>query len=94
MTQRILILLAVGVLSACVSGVKKPDTYVGQDGKTTIIENDVEMCQRSCNADYARCMDSRAATDNSGVIGPSGVFGASGDCRSALQDCLPSCKGR
>ena len=94
MTTRILMILFVGMLSACVSGTKPTDTYVGQNGKTTKIESDQELCQRSCNADYSRCMETRAASDNGGVIGPSGVFGASGACRSALHDCLPICKAR
>jgi hypothetical protein len=85
-------IMVVGMLSACISGVKPADTYIGQDGKTQIIESDKEMCQRSCNDDYSRCMDTRAAQDNSGINGPSGVFGASGDCRSDLQKCLPTCK--
>jgi hypothetical protein len=93
--QRILIISIVGALSACISGTKSPDTYVGQDGKTTIIESDAEMCKRSCNEDYDRCMESRSAGDNnSGINGPSGVFGASGDCRSDLQKCLPTCKSQ
>jgi hypothetical protein len=95
MTKRILLaVLALGMLSACVSGTKPADTYVGQDGKVTRIESDREMCQRSCNQDYSRCMDSSAASDNSGINGPSGVFGASGDCRKQLQKCLPGCKGQ
>jgi hypothetical protein len=81
-------------LSACVSGTKPPDTYTDRNGKTTIIETDREMCQRSCNEDYSRCMESTAATDNGGVNGPSGVFGASGDCRTSLQHCLPGCKAQ
>lgn len=94
MKKRILIVAALGMLSACVSGTKHSDTYVGKDGSTTVIESEREMCQRSCNEDYSRCMDSRAASDNSGIKGPSGVFGASGDCRKTLQRCLPSCKGQ
>ncbi len=90
----ILMIGVMGMLSACISGVKQPDTYVSQDGKTTIIESDKEMCQRSCNNDYARCMDTTAAQDNSGIKGPSGVFGASGDCRNDLQKCLPTCKAQ
>jgi len=82
------------MLSGCISGVTPPDTYVGKDGKTTVIESDKEMCQRSCNQDYSRCMDTTAAQDNSGINGPSGVFGASGDCRSDLQKCLPTCKAQ
>jgi len=83
-----------GILSACISGVKPPDTYTGQDGKTTIIESDREMCARSCNDTYSRCMDSRAATDNGGINGPSGVYGASAECRTDLQNCLPGCKAQ
>ncbi len=94
MMKRILMITVVGMLSACVSGTKPPETYVGQDGKTTIIESDREMCRRSCNDEYSRCMDSHAVGDNSGINGPSGVFGASGDCRKSLQKCMPSCKGQ
>lgn len=97
MTKRILMILVVGMLSAsllsaCVSGTKHADTYTDKNGKTTVIESDREMCQRSCNDDYSRCMDTTAASDNSGVNGPSGVFGASGDCRKSLKKCLPTCK--
>lgn len=96
MTKRILALASImvmaGVLSACVSGTKPRDTYVGKDGKVTVIESGREMCERSCNDDYSRCMETTAAGDNSGIQGPSGVFGASGDCKTALRHCLPGCK--
>ncbi len=92
---RLLMLLAVGaLLSACVSGTRPADTYVGANGQTTRIESDREQCDRACNQDYARCMDSSAASTNNGINGPSGVFGASGDCRKALRSCLPTCKSR
>jgi hypothetical protein len=96
MMKRIPLMIMVGMLSGCISGVKPPDTYVGQDGKTTIIESDKEMCQRACNEDYSRCMESRSAGDNnSGITGaPSGMFGASADCRNDLQKCLPPCKAQ
>jgi hypothetical protein len=95
-------LLTVMALSACVSGTKPPDTYVGKNGKTTIIESDREMCERSCNDTYSRCMESTAAENNSGVngpsgsgiLGPTGMFGASAECRSDLQRCLPACKAQ
>lgn len=94
MTKNILMIMTVvGMLTACVSGTKTPDTYVGKDGQTTVIESDSELCARSCNESYSRCMDSRAAND-SGVNGPSGVFGASAECRSALKSCLPGCKAQ
>ncbi len=92
MTKSILILIAVGMLSACVSGTKPPDTYVGRDGRTTIIETDAEACRRSCDGDYARCMDTSAASTDSGINGPSGMFGASADCRASLKKCLQSCR--
>jgi len=92
MTKRILMIFVVGMLSACVSGKKAPDSYVGLDGKTVIIENDAETCRRSCNDTYSRCMDSSFTETNDGYNGPSGVFGASAECRSNLQACLRSCK--
>jgi len=88
------LILITGMLSACVSGVKAPDTYVGQDGKVTIIESDREMCQRACNQDYSRCMDSSAASRNDGIDSAPGIFGASADCRNDLQKCLPTCKAQ
>jgi len=94
MMKSILIIMFVGMLGACVSGTKTPDTYVGKDGTSTVIESDSEACARACNDSYSRCMDSRAASDNSGVNGPSGVFGASGQCRNALKSCLPGCKAQ
>ncbi|MDR3425625.1 MAG: hypothetical protein P4M13_11235 [Alphaproteobacteria bacterium] len=90
----LLIVAVVGMLSACVSGTKPPDTYVGQNGKVTRIESDREMCERLCNEDYSRCMDSRAASTNEGLGTPPGLFGASGDCRTALKHCLPECKAQ
>jgi hypothetical protein len=94
MKNRIFMLAIVGLLSACVSGTKQPDSYIGKNGKTTIIESDSEMCRRSCNESYSRCMDSHAARNNEGINGPSGVLGASADCRNTLQNCLPTCKGQ
>ena len=88
----ILLVAIVGMLSACVSGTNPPDTYVGKDGKSTRIESDNEMCTRSCNQDYSRCMDTGAASTNDGQYGPSGVYGASADCRNSLQSCLHGCK--
>jgi hypothetical protein len=82
------------LLTACVSGTKPQSSYTSPTtGKTTVIESDREMCTSSCNADYNRCMDSQAASQ--GIPGtPSGMFGASAECRSELSDCLPGCKGR
>ena len=94
MMKSILIFMFVGMLVACVSGTKPSDTYIGNDGLIQVIESNSEACTRSCNDSYSRCMDSRAAGDNSGVNGPSGVFGASGQCRNALKSCLPSCKAQ
>ena len=94
MAKRILMIMLVGMLAACVSGVTPPDTYVGKNGKTTIIETDREMCERSCNEDYSRCMESTEARNNNGLTSPSGIYGASGDCRSDLKHCLPTCRGQ
>ncbi|MDR3450263.1 MAG: hypothetical protein P4M15_11060 [Alphaproteobacteria bacterium] len=94
LAKRILILTMVGALAGCISGTKPADTYTGRDGKTTVIQSDKEMCVSSCNEEYSRCMETGAAADNSGINGPSGVFGASADCRTALQSCLPHCKAR
>lgn len=91
--KSILAIATLGMLSACVSGVKPPESYVDKGGRITVIESDREMCRRSCNESYSRCMDSRAAGENnSGVKGPSGLYGASAECRGSLKECLASCK--
>jgi hypothetical protein len=92
MMKSILMILVVGMLSACVSGRKPPETYIDQSGKATVIESDAEMCKRSCNEDYSSCMDTHAASTNEGANLPSGMFGASGQCRTSLQSCLRTCK--
>ena len=67
MLKSILVIAMVGMLAACVSGKRPPETYVGKDGKATIIESDSEMCKRSCNDDYSRCMDKSAVVGNEAV---------------------------
>jgi hypothetical protein len=90
----ILVLATAVLLSGCISGRPQQDTYTDQSGKTTIIESDREQCERSCNEDYSRCMDSTGARNNGGINGPSGMFGASSDCRNDLNSCLKGCKSR
>ena len=81
-------------LAGCVSGVKPADTYTDKSGKTTVILSDEEMCKRSCNEDYGRCMDTDAASSNEGIDAPPGMFGASADCRNSLKSCLKPCGSR
>ena len=80
-------------LSACISGVKEPDTYTDSTGKTTLIETDREACTRSCNEEYSRCMDTEPA-ESSAFHESSGMFGASADCHNDLKSCLPACNGQ
>jgi len=87
------LLFGVLALGGCISGTKSPDTYTNKAGDTTVIETDHESCQRSCNEEYSRCMETEPA-HVSGVNGPTGMFGASADCRNDLKECLPNCKGR
>ncbi len=95
MKKSILVIVAMGMLTGCISGVKSPDSYTDKDGKTTLIQSDREMCERDCNQSYSRCMETTSASDNGGLVGaPSGVFGASGECRSDLEKCLPPCKAQ
>jgi hypothetical protein len=97
----ILLLMAAGSLAGCISGKPPLDTYTSPaTGETTVIESNVEMCQRSCNDDYTRCMEgSLTAEDLPGVpqatpgVRP-GVMGVSGDCTHELRDCLPRCKSQ
>jgi hypothetical protein len=97
LTPRVLLvtvsLLLAAPLGGCISGTKPAETYTDSNGKTTVIEGDREECTRSCNSDNSRCMDQRAARDT-GINGPSGMFGASAECRDNLKSCLDGCKGR
>jgi len=94
MRAALLMMIIVGMLAGCISGRPPKDTVTDASGKATVIESDREMCERSCNDDYSRCMETTDARDNGGVNGPSGMFGASADCRDSLSKCLPSCKAR
>jgi hypothetical protein len=91
--KALIILSSCLLLSGCISGRPKSDTYTDSAGKTTVIQSDKEMCVQSCNDDYSRCMDTDSAQDNGGVHGPAGMFGGGADCRNSLKNCLPTCKG-
>jgi len=81
------------LLSGCISGQPKTDSYTDSKGKTTLIESDSEMCTHSCNDDYDRCMETAPASQN--LPGePSGMFGASADCKNDLRRCLRGCKSQ
>lgn len=95
-----LAILMAGFLAGC-SGKPPQTTYVSPStGETTVIESNKEMCAKSCNQDYDRCMETSPAQQNiPGVQSEGhgfapGMIGASADCRRDLQDCLPRCKGR
>ena len=101
----IITVMAAAMLAGC-SGKPEPMSYTSPSTcKTTVIESDREMCERACNDDYTRCMESSNA-DQTGV-GPGmagvpettpgmapGLMGPSADCRHDLQNCLPACKSR
>ncbi|MDX2027807.1 MAG: hypothetical protein SFW62_04160 [Alphaproteobacteria bacterium] len=94
LSRLLLLVFTIATLNGCISGVREPDAYVSPvSGEKTLIENNREMCTRSCNQDYSRCMDTGSA-QGSGVIGPSGMFGASADCRRDLRGCLSDCNAR
>jgi hypothetical protein len=90
----LVVALSCVLLSGCISGRPKDDTYTDMSGKTTIIQSDRDMCTQSCNDDYSRCMETDDAQDNGSVNGPKGMFGASAECRTSLKNCLPGCKTR
>ena len=94
MRALVLMIAIVGMLAGCISGRPPSDTYTDKSGKTSEVLSDREQCERSCNKEYSRCMDTDSARDNSGIQGPSGMFGASADCRNNLSSCLPGCRGR
>jgi len=102
----IITLMAAAILATACSGKPAPMSYTSPStGKTTVIESDREMCDRACNDDYTRCMESSAAGQTG--VGPGmagvpettpgmapGLIGPSADCRHDLQNCLPDCKSR
>lgn len=95
MLKQFLMIAIVGMgLAACVSGKQPADTYIDKTGKTSVIESDREQCERACNQEYSRCMDSTDARSNGGINGPQGMFGASSECNGDLKSCLPACRSR
>lgn len=86
------VLLAVG-LSACSGAKKDRDSYTSGSGQVMFLENDMESCSRSCNADFDRCNDSKAAQRDVGRDGQmNAVFGGGADCRDDMKACLGRCK--
>jgi len=81
-------------LSGCISGIKPADTYTDSNGKTTVFQTGQESCTSACNEDESKCMESDAAEDNSGIHGPTGMFGANAECHKDLKACLDSCKSQ
>ena len=93
MRANILMIGFVGMLAACAAP-HPVDSYTSPTtGVTEKIQSNKEQCIAACNETYSSCMDSRAA-QYSGVNGPSGMFGASAECKDDLRDCLPGCKAR
>ncbi len=80
--------------AACTPAPQRTDTYTSGSGDVVFIENDREACVRSCNADYDRCGDTRAAGEQVGRGQMTGVFGGAADCKADLKSCLSSCKAR
>jgi hypothetical protein len=94
MRTRILIIVLMGMLAGCASSASKTDTYTDRNGDKIPIGSDRELCTRSCNDEDARCMDTDVSIRNGGVNEPTGMFGASADCRETLSNCLKECKSR
>ena len=83
-------------LAACSAAPRKYDSYTSNaTGAVTVLESPRESCITSCNTEFDRCSETRAAED---VVGRSGAFtgllGAAADCKAALRSCLAACKGR
>lgn len=85
------LIIMVGMLAACVSGKPAPETATGLDGQILQISSPQADCERSCNRSNSICMESFEA-QNSGANMPSGMTGASGECRAELKKCLKMCK--
>ena len=90
--RSLFLFVAFMAVAAC-SGTPKNPVYIDRSGTETVIRTDRDQCVRSCNKEYERCMEV-GAVEQSGVHGPSGMFGASADCRNSLKECLPECKSR
>lgn len=94
MKKLVFLFVVLVALAGCSSGRTKTDTYTSSTGAVTVIESDREACINSCNSEYSRCGDSDAARRGAGGDIPSDMFGAKAECKDALKDCLPRCKGR
>ncbi len=87
--------LLVGMVSACSPAPLHTESYRGDGGGVTLIENDREACVRACNAAFDRCGDARASQDVSGRgAQTTGVLGGGAECKSELKSCLAACKTR
>lgn len=84
------------VLSACSAAPRRSESYTSTaTGAVTSFDTPRESCVNSCNADFDRCGDTRAAESAVGRSGAfSGTLGAAADCKAALRSCLATCKGR
>lgn len=89
-----LLIMVLGLgLAACSAAPKKSDTYMSGSGAVMYLDNDQEACTRSCNAEFDRCGDSRAAQEQVGRSGQmTGVFGGQADCKDDMRSCLSRCK--
>ncbi|MGE3624329.1 MAG: hypothetical protein AB7H77_10730 [Bdellovibrionales bacterium] len=93
-TSKLAAVLLMGFLAACISGRPEQDSYTSTStGETMLIQSDREMCESACNSEYSRCMDTHAASQPIPGM-PQGMFGATGECRDELANCLPGCKSR
>ncbi len=89
----ILLLLVAGVAACSAAPRKNADTYTSSTGAVTIIENDQESCRRSCDAEFNRCSETKAAQRDVGRDGQmNAVFGGGADCRDDMKACLGRCK--
>jgi hypothetical protein len=79
---------------SCTAAPNAAATYTSNSGAVVYLDNDRESCVRSCNADFDRCGDTRAAQAPVGRGQMTGILGGAADCNAALRTCLGACKGR
>jgi hypothetical protein len=68
------------------------DTYRTKSGQLIYLEDDMQSCERSCNAAYDRCAESMAARSPVGNGQMTGILGGEADCRDSLRSCLKDCR--
>lgn len=87
-------LFGLTLLCACTAAPKHADTYTDSAGATLYLESDRDSCVRSCNVDFDRCGETKAAKTPVGRGDMTGILGSGAECKDSLKTCLAGCRKR